>query len=242
MPKMKYEMIYHSIKQSIENGKFPYHSYLPSEHEFIRIYDCTRNTVRRALTLLNQDGYILSQHGKGAQVIYQNDAEKNLFSIGGIESLQEATDRNNKKLKTKVIHFEETAIDEDTSLETGFDVGQEVYIVERVRIIDGEPLIHDRSIFLKSEVPNLTKKIAEKSIYQYLEEEKQIVITTSKRRVTAEKATAEDKRLLHSEKYDFVLVVSGQVFNSKGVMFEYTQSRHHPTKVCFVESALRTKR
>ena len=239
MAKMKYEKIYKKLKAKIESGKYPVQSYLPSEHELIGMYDCTRNTVRRALSMLRMEGYIVSQHGKGAQVIYEPVADQSLFTIGGIESLSEAIDRNNKTLETKVIDFQEITVDDEISVLTGYDIGEPVYLIKRLRKIDGEVLISDTNYFLKSEIVGLTKEIAETSIYKYIENTLNMTITISKRRITAERATQEDKKNLHLGKYDFVLVNSGQVFNSKGIMFEFTQSRHHPKKVCFIETAMR---
>ena len=95
--------------------------------------------------------------------------------------------------------------------------------------------------FLKKEVPSLTKEIAKKSIYDYIENELNITISNSRRRVYAEDANKKDHKYLDLGKYNYLLVVSGQVFNNKGVMFEYTESRHKPDLVCFVESAVREK-
>ena len=68
-----------------------------------------------------------------------------------------------------------------------------------------------------------------------------MTITTSRRRVTAEKPEPADLACLDLSEYPFLLVVSGQVFNSNGVLFEYTQSRHRPDLVCLAETAVRQK-
>jgi len=219
MPKAKYEPIYRSIREDIETGKLGYGDFLPSENDYTEQFGCTRNTVRRALSMLTADGFVLPQHGRGVQVIYRPDENRSIFTIGGIESFAEALE----------------------NFSSGFDIGSELYYIERVRVVDGKALIFDTNIFLKSETDGLTPAIAGDSIYRYLENELHMTITTSRRRVTAEKAGARDKELLDLDSYDFVLVVTGQVFNSKGVMFEYTQSRHRPDQVCFVESAVRQK-
>ena len=41
--------------------------------------------------------------------------------------------------------------------------------------------------------------------------------------------------------YDTLAVVTGQTFNSEGVMFEWTQSRHRPDYFTFQTTALRHK-
>lgn len=241
MPKAKYEPIYRMIREEIESGKYVYGDFLPSENTYTGLFGCTRNTVRRALAILASEGFVLPQHGRGVQVIYRPDENRSVFTIGGIESFAEAISRNQKKVETRINTFQIITADAKLSMKTGFDIGSELYYIERVRVIDGKALIFDTNCFLKSECGNLTPDIAGSSIYRYLEDELHMTITTSRRRVTAEKARSRDRQLLDLDSYDFVLVVSGQVFNSKGVMFEYTQSRHRPDQVCFVESAVRQK-
>ncbi len=241
MPKAKYEQIYRSIREEITAGKYSFGDYLPSENEYTDRFGCTRNTIRRAISILASEGFLLPQHGKGVQVIYQPEDDRSIFSVGGIESFAEASSRNSKKAVTKVIEFREIKADSRISRLTGFDAGADLYYIERVRIIGGKAMIFDTNYFLASETPGLTARIAAKSIYDYLENTLQMAITTSRRRVTAEKATPKDAGLLDLGSCDFVLVVTGQVFNTKGVMFEYTQSRHCPEDVCFIETAVRQK-
>ena len=69
MPKAKYEGIYRSIKKRIEAQDYPYQSLLPSENTLIEEYDCSRNTVRRAIAELVADGYVQAMQGRGVRVI-----------------------------------------------------------------------------------------------------------------------------------------------------------------------------
>ena len=94
---------------------------------------------------------------------------------------------------------------------------------------------------MKSQVPGLTAEIAENSIYAYLEHQPGMQIVTSKRRITVERATAADRQCLNLEDYDCLAVVTGNTFNSDGVMFEYTQSRHHPEHFSFQDTASRKR-
>ena len=63
MPKSKFETIYKSLKQKIEAQEYPYQELLPSENTLVSIYDCSRNTVRRAISMLADDGYVQSLPG-----------------------------------------------------------------------------------------------------------------------------------------------------------------------------------
>ena len=81
MPRAKYEGIYRSIKQKIEAQDYPYQSLLPAESELIGEYGCARNTLRRALAELTDQGYLQPIQGKGVRVIYR-PAGKTAFLIG----------------------------------------------------------------------------------------------------------------------------------------------------------------
>ena len=127
------------------------------------------------------------------------------------------------------------------SRESSFPVGSEVLHICRVRCVDDKPLILDVNYFLKSAVPGLTKEIAENSIYAYLEQELKMQIVTSKRKITVEKATPQDRKLIFMDGYNCLAVVTSNTFNSDGVMFEYTQSRHQPEYFSFHDTATRKK-
>jgi len=66
-------------------------------------------------------------------------------------------------------------------------------------------------------------------------------IVMSKRQITVERITQMDEDSLNMKGYDTLAVVTGQTFNSEGVLFEYTQSRHRPDYFCLQTTALRHK-
>ena len=219
---------------------YPYGTQLPSENDFAQLFNCSRNTIRRALSMLVTDGYVQAVHGKGVDVIYQAPGRTS-FTVGGIESFKETALRNKLSIKTKVIECHSIVIDKKLAKTNGFTEGNEAYFVKRVRYLDTKPLIMDTNIFLSSIVPDLTEEIASKSIYDYIENELGMQITTSKRTITVEHATAIDKRYLDLGSYDCMAVITSQTFNRDGIMFEYTVSRHHPEYFCFQNTATRRK-
>lgn len=238
MPKSMYEGIYHTIRSRIEQKVYPYQSMLPSENTLIKEFSCARNTVRRALSGLIEDGYVQPIHGKGVRVIYQ-PAERTAFLIGGIETFRETAARNHLKSTTKVCCFELRKADEAFARSSGFEPGTEYYYIERVRRLNGRALILDINAFRVDLVPGLTKEIAEDSIYSYIEHELGMQIMTAKRRITVERCTALDEQRLDLGDYNFLAVIANQTFNADGILFEYTCSRHHPEYFCFQDTAAR---
>ena len=63
MPRSIYEDIYKDLKMKIEDNTFAYQELLPSENTLIRTYGCSRNTLRRAVSLLVSDGYVQTMQG-----------------------------------------------------------------------------------------------------------------------------------------------------------------------------------
>lgn len=240
MPKAKFEMIYKDLKEKIESQEYTYQELLPSENTMVDIYHCSRNTIRRAVAELAEQGYVQSLHGKGVRIIYQ-PIDPASFTIGGIESFKESATRNRKKTRTEVIQFAEIVCDERISAKTGFPIDSELYYIQRVRFLEEKALILDINMFLKSIVPGLTPAIAKESIYEYIENELEMSIVTSKRKMTVERTTEIDEKYLELDDYNCLAVVSGQTYNADGIMFEYTQSRHRPDYFCFQDTATRKK-
>ena len=237
-PKAKYAEIYKDLKRKIETGEFEFQELLPSENTLVQEYDCSRNTIRRAIGDLVADGYVQTMQGKGVRIIFQ-PALQTSFTIGSIETFTESAKRNNQKSKTKVIHFAELVVDKKIAAKTGFNIGDEIYYLQRLHYLDGKALILNHNYFLKSVAKDLTIEIAEKSIYDYLENTLGVSIVTSKRIMTVEKMTEIDEKYLDLGDYNCMAVVTSHTYNSDGVMFEYTQSRHRPDYFSFQDNATR---
>lgn len=240
MASTKYDRIYAELRGRIEQGEYGYQELLPSENTLVVEFNCSRNTVRRAIQNLAEDGYVQSMHGKGVRIIYQ-PYEQSEFMLSGIESMKEAVARNKKEYTTKVVCFAELKVDEKIRARTTFPVGEEIYYIQRVRYIDGKALIIDHNYFLKSVVRDLTPEIAERSVYEYMEQVLGETIVTTKRKMTVERQTEIDDKYLDLKGYNCLAVVSSLTYNAAGIMFEYTQSRHRPDCFVFYDTAHRVK-
>ena len=203
MPKAKFEGICRSIKQKIEAQDYPYQSLLPAESELIQEYGCARNTLRRALADLTAAGYLQPIQGKGVRVIYR-PAGKTAFLIGVIESFQETDQRNNLHAVTKVGAVRAGGDRRAPGLPERVHGGRASVGRRAGALPGGQGLILDVNYFSQAMVPGLTAGIAARSIYEYIEKVLHIRITTTKRRVTVERATTRDEALLDLDGYGSV--------------------------------------
>lgn len=234
----KYDKIYVELKSRIEEEIYEFQDLLPSENNLCEEFSCSRNTIRRGISQLVNEGYVQTIHGKGVRVIYEKASQTD-FTLVGIESLKEAATRNSLEYTTQVICFTELTVDERIYKRTGFSIGTEIYYIQRVRYMEGIPWILDHNYMRKDVVRDLTVEIATGSIYEYLENTLQEKIVTTKRKVTVERANPLDEKQMCLDEINCVAVVSSHTYNSQGIMFEYTQSRHHPAKFVFHDQAQR---
>ncbi len=65
MQEMKYQKIFADIKNKIKSGYFKANQVLPSENELSEKYNVSRYSVRKAYDILEEQGYIYAEHGKG---------------------------------------------------------------------------------------------------------------------------------------------------------------------------------
>ena len=233
-----YYDIYEDLRDKILAGTYEYQSFIPSESKLVEVYECSHNTLRKALSVLMLHGFVQPIRGKGVRVIYRPERRAN-FVLGDIETFREAAARNGLNATTKVHVFERVVADQQLADLTGFLPGDELYHLERTRVFDGVSLIRDKNSFLVSALPGLTPRIAERSVYAYAEDVLGMCVTTSNRTVTLDYVTAEDRAVMDLLDFDLLAVVTNRTFNEQGIMFESTQSRHRPDYFTFHNTAVR---
>ena len=156
MARAIFQTIYDNVKQSIDDGTYAYQSYLPSETELTQLFDCSRMTVRRAISMLAADGYVLPQQGKGMRVI-RNISDETSRGGGGLETFKEIAASRGFELKTVTTVFELLVCNKALSRITGFPEGCELTRAKRIRYADGRAVCSDDSYYLSSQVPGLRR-------------------------------------------------------------------------------------
>lgn len=65
----RYVTVYDVLLKDIQSGRYQVGEKLPGENELAKSFNVSRNTLRQALLLLNEDGYISMRQGKGTLVL-----------------------------------------------------------------------------------------------------------------------------------------------------------------------------
>ncbi|WP_027308131.1 trehalose operon repressor [Caloramator sp. ALD01] len=238
MENSKYLIIYNDIVEKIEKVEYEPNAKLPSENELMQMYDVSRDTVRKALLHLEQNGYIQKIKGKGSFVL---DINKFDFQVSGLISFKELASKMGGSVQTIVEELEVIKPDKYLQKQLQISEQDEVWRIVRTRKIKDKRIILDKDFILKRVADGFTKEICQNSIYEYIENVLGLKISFAKKEIVVKNATDEDKKYLDLEGYDVVVVVKNYVYLEDMTLFQYTESRHRPDKFKFVDFARRHK-
>ncbi len=150
----RYRELYEQLRRHIEGGVYGPGDLLPSENELCAVNQVTRPTVRRALDLLANEGYIKKHQGLGSVV--QNPPKGiGILSFSGTTS---AIGKDNLKtdaiVKPYVMPWPDQFIFDltDTERESGC-----IYF-ERIRYVNEIPVFYDLSYLPNINLPRFTSR------------------------------------------------------------------------------------
>lgn len=232
----KFHKIYNEIAEEIQKGQFKPGDTLPSEGDLCDRFSTSRETIRKALNLLVQNGFIHKIQGKGSVVL---DINKFDFPFGGLVSFKEVSQKMGRKSRTMVHDFGLYHPDSFISKQLGISSKDYVWKVKRTREIEEEKIILDKDYINSKLVPALTKEICENSIYEYLENELELKISFAKKEIYVEDLNEEDRAFLDVEGFVNIVVVRSLVYLDDTTLLQYTESRHRPDKFRFTDFARR---
>ncbi|HEL2027201.1 TPA: UTRA domain-containing protein [Streptococcus suis] len=233
----KYKKVYADIKEKIEQNIWQANQEMPTENELMEIYSYSKDTIRKALSLLEMDGYIQKRQGRNSIILNHNLVRKPFVSE--LKTVSELNRSAHHQVQTELTNLYIVQGQPEVMKELEVDEKTDLYRVSRVRIIDGERLEYEISYFDRRIVPYLSKEITESSIYQYLENDLGLEISHSRREISFRFATEEEKSLLDLAGYDMVVSVTSTTYLADGRPFQYGTITYRPDKVTFVSMAKR---
>ena len=236
MKESKYVTIYKEWKEKIESGQIAEGERLPTESSLMESYQVSRDTVRKSLNLLEQNGYIQRGRGRASLVMPK---QRYTFPLSEIASFQEVNKLSNAHAETEVVNLD--ILQDSRKIKKIFQqsVNGEVYELIRVRRMKDEAVILDKDYFVRDVVPRLPLNECKVSVCRYLEEELGLQISYAVKEITVQKANAEDYELLDMGDYNMVVVVKSHTYLENNTLFQCTESRHRPDKFRFVDLAKR---
>lgn len=240
MKQKKFMKIYEALRTAIMDGTLTYGMKMPSEYQLVEEYDASRETVRKALSLLVTSGMIQKVRGKGSIVIYQGVTE---FPFDQLVSFKEMKSALGLKHETQLVSFEQISAQTVPEVQMILDVAQETLLwhIVRYRTVNGHVKIIDEDYLVCDAVPGLTPEIAAQSIYDYIEGALHCEIGFSNKAITFEPFTPEDYDAFGKVDPPYTATVRGIVHFKNTEKFQYNISKHIATEFKFIDFSRRAR-
>ena len=162
---LKYQLIANQIENTIYENDLPKGTKLPTVEQLACDYNVSKSTIVKALESLVLKGIVYQVQGSGIFVRRKN--RKGYINLTSPRGFTDNLTEN--KITSKVLDFQLIDANEEISELIECDKGDPIYMVKRIRYIDGNIMCYEESYYKKSIIPFLSKEIVEKSIYEYLE-------------------------------------------------------------------------
>ncbi len=218
--------IRNDLLREIESGAFDGLKRLPGEAELAERYGVARMTVRQALTGLVNEGMLVRRRGVGTFVAQNAAKRRNMSRLTGFT---EDVRNDGRAVETRMLtqRIEPPSAEVAGVLELAS--GALVVHVARLRIVDGEPVIIQRSWVPYDRCPELwNEPLAEGSLYATLRGRYGIELRRADQRIAAESATKEQAGLLEVPVRAPLLRVERVTFDNGNVPVEFARSWTRP--------------
>lgn len=139
-----YMQVSQSILEKIQSQEYLYGAQIPSEYELGEIFSVSRITIRKAISDLEAQGYLIKKRGKGTFVSYPKVIE--IMSAGG--SFTKSCRLLGAVPSTHVISKGELDAEESLRTQIPIEFAQrKIFKVERLRLVNGIPAIFEIDYF-----------------------------------------------------------------------------------------------
>src|SRR5690554_3014859 len=152
------------IKEKIENGIWQEGTMIPSELELVNEYKVSRVTVRRAVSKLVEEKYLVRRPGFGT-IVYRNKASlKHFTQIRSFTNEMKEIGMKNETLEARLLE-----IKADKELAAIFNVaaGMNLYNLKRVRGLEIPIVYSDTYLYPVTKFPN-EESFLKGSLYNFL--------------------------------------------------------------------------
>ena len=194
----RYYQLVNILREQISDGKLDAHQPIPSERQLERIYSVSRTTIRQAINLLVNQGYLYREHGRGTFV----SPQKLQKGISELTSFSEDMKQRGLVPGQKILEIGYVQPPEKVHqhLELPEGYGQ-VLRIERLRLGDGVPMGLQTSFYCLPPGQTITLEDLEAvgSIYRILQEKFHLIPTEADETLEVTIATPREALLLQIE-------------------------------------------
>lgn len=221
----KYKVIANAVRKKIIEGEYLPDQKLPSEKEMGEIFQASKLTIKKAIDILVSEGLIVKRRGSGTFVKSLSIEEMERLIVDN-QMRGTSAFHPDKEVTSKILQYEIVPATEKVASKLNIPMDTQVYEIYRVRLVNKQPTVIEKTFMPVSIIPGLRKTDLEGSIYTYIEDKLGLYIESGHRTISVRKANDIEVEELQLETGDPVGVAEQIGFLSNGAPFEYSISVH----------------
>ena len=222
-----YFQVAQHLEQMIESGELPMGTRLENEIDLADQLGLSRPTMRRAIEYLVGRGLLVRKRGIGTQVVHTKVTRE-----VELTSLYDDLAKTGRYPSTRVVSFRTEAALDPLAGKLGIPAGTQVYVFERLRYADAEPLA-----LMRNHVPvqllRLSAADLETQGLYNLFRANGITMRIAKQAIGARAATAAEARALGERARSPLLTMERSAYDDHGRPVEYGHHLYRASRYSF---------
>jgi GntR family transcriptional regulator len=226
----RHEEIAEELRRAIDREDYAVGSLLPAETELAARYGVSRGTVRQAVAALTAEGLIGSRQGARRVVLAGGRSQ----SFAELRSFAQWARAMGREATGHVVASEYRPATAEDTLRLQLGPGTRVLHVLRIRGLDGEPVLLERTVYADWIAPAVERIEPEcPSVTQRLLEDEGLVFAYGEHMIDAVAAGARDAELLGVRRTSPLLRVRRVTTTREGRPVEWSDDRYRSDAVSF---------
>ena len=190
-----YMKVYNRLKNQILSGSYPSGSFLPTESELEQIYQVSRTTIRKAVKMLSDEGFLSVRQGCGTMVMDTRTTQ----NYNQVTSVTESLKKRGYEVTTASMMIDVIPATREIAMDLQIPEETAVARIQRLQL---------ENYVEYAKVPDIEKHQGHfVALYQFLEETYGLTIDSTRDRISARSADFMEAQVLGIEPKDALLVI-----------------------------------
>lgn len=188
-----YLQVYKEMKDLILDETFPIGTFVPREPDLCERFDVSRTTLRKSMKMLENEGFVSIQQGRGTEVLDYKTTQK----LNQVTSFSETLKAKGYNVGSKSMYIDMVIPAKNILEDLNLPEKNEVVRIQRIQLANGKPIAIMTNYITPEIVPGILEDTGKfVSLYNHLETKYDVVITAAKDQISAKVADFLESELL----------------------------------------------